>query len=200
MTSTPIDTFLDTLTTEDDALDAITAIRERFNFTGTLFTGTDVEDQVDLLTIHSPAWRKRGNDFTDAFVGAIVKEIQSGYEYRRLGDILAERGNETLGDTAAHTVKLLEDGGHLHYDAQLLVNRDSDSILGPVMERRAFATATEAFGWARQYVGTKAVACIPLAEADHLFDESLLEFTVSQVALVVRDGGTQLARFVSELN
>lgn len=200
MTTTPTDTFLDTLTTESDALDAITAIRERFNFTGTLFTGTDVEDQVDLLTIHSPAWRKRGHDFTDAFVGAIVKEIQSGYEYRKLGDILAERGNETLGDAAVNTVGLLEDGSRLHYDAQLLVDRDSDNTLGLAVERHDFATATEAFEWARQYVGAKAVACTQLAEADHLVDEPLLEFTVSQVALVVRDGDTQLARFVSELD
>lgn len=200
MTTTPTETFLDALTSEEDALDAITAIRERFNFTGTLFTGTDVEDQVDSLTIHSPAWRKRGHDFTDAFLGSIVKEIQSGYEYRKLGDILAERGNETLGDAAVSTVGLLEDGNSYDYDAQLLVDQDSDNTLGLAMERSGFATANEAFQWARQYVGTKAVACVPLAESDRLFDDYALALQVSQVALVVRHGETQIARFVSDLN
>lgn len=195
MTYAPVEALLGTITSESDALDTIIAIRDRFGFTGTVFTPSEVEGMAsDVLS-------EQGNDFADAFYASVAQTVIGEYEFRKLGDMLSERGNITLGDAVASYAEALEDGNGYEFDALLLVDRDSDDPQSEALERRGFSTSQAAFQWARQYVGSPASVCIPLTEADRLLNEPALGLPVIEVGLVVRGvDGRHIARYVSNLS
>lgn len=177
--------FLGTLTNEADALDAITAIRERFNFTGTLFTPTDVSDMAGNVLSNFDA-----ADFEEAFRDGIVQEVTHGYEYRKLGDILSERGNETLGDAVVSAVSLLEEGTGYTFTVRLLVYRDIEPPLFPAIDRAGFTSATDAFQWARSRMGTLVTS--PTDGVESLVLDTAVGQCVEGFSLAVMDGDVQV--------
>lgn len=176
MTTTPTETFLDTLATEDAALDAIHAIRERFGFTGITFTA----DDVAAMTASALSWHPR--EFSDAFFSSVIATVQGSREYRDLADTIVDSGNQALGDAMERTVGLLEDGNGYTYGAQLLVERGG--ALVPALGRDGFSTALAAFRWARQ--------CVAAVSRAHPASKA------TRIGLLVQHDGQQLGKFVSK--
>lgn len=170
MTALAIDAFIDGLDS-DDALAVISAIRDRFGFTGTLFTPEDISSMA-IAALH-----EHPEAFAAALTPALTQHVREGYEYRKLGDILAERGNETLGDAVTQAVGLLEAPGHYSYVPVLYVAEDGQQK--PTIECTGFDTALAAYAWATTTVGTT-LSDVEAAQG------SPLGLVVSQVALSVR--------------
>lgn len=197
MTALAIDAFIDGLDA-DDALAVVTAIRDRFGFTGTLFT------PEDITSITAAALEERPAQFAAAVTPAISAHVRDGYEYRKLGDILAERGNETLGDAVTQAVGLLEDGTRYGYHPVLYVAVEEG--VEAVMDTDAFDDAAAACDWAGALVGHSVRDALAAAEAVDMRtsvrpwrDGAFLDGEVVQVAVAVRQRDqdeAEVARFV----
>lgn len=78
--------------TEDEAIDTIHALRARFDWSGTEFMHSDVEEMVrEQLISHLLVP-------TDEQIAELVEQITGGYAYRKLADRFAELGNQILLD------------------------------------------------------------------------------------------------------
>lgn len=186
MTITPTEAFLSTITTESEALDAISDIKARFNLTGTLFTPTDVSDMVYSAM---PAF-VTDSAFQEALCAGVVDNVTREYEYRKLGDILSERGNDTLAGAVDSVLGLLEDGAGYTFTVRLLVYRDPQPPLFPAIVRAGFPTATEALQWAQARMGT--MVKHPTHSAETLAFSEAVGQCVEGFSLAVMRGDTQM--------
>jgi len=78
---------------EDAAHSLVHRLRDRFDWAGTYFCRTDVEDAV------RDALLEREEEKTEARVSELTDKVMGSRYYRKLGDRFAERGNETIADT-----------------------------------------------------------------------------------------------------
>lgn len=101
MTATPVEEIASAIETEDQALEVIASLRAKFDLSGTEFVRKDVRDAVDNVLSEVP------EEVAEFMAPHYVQAILDGTYWNRLQDILAERGNEHLGDAAADTVGAL---------------------------------------------------------------------------------------------
>lgn len=86
------DEFIDSIKTEDDALDAIHRLRTKFDMSGTMFVRQDVTHAVINVMSEAP------EEVAEFMTPHIVQEVMDDTRWKRLQDTLAERGNEAVGD------------------------------------------------------------------------------------------------------
>lgn len=83
------------LRTEEQAMNAISHIRNRFDMVGTEFVKADVEDHLRNTLSELP------DDVVEFLTPIYVQEMVGGASWRALRDIIVARGNEHLSDSVA---------------------------------------------------------------------------------------------------
>lgn len=185
--------FIDTLTTEDDALDAINAIRARFDLAGTVFCTADVTETVRA------ALAEDHPDLADALAPDIAERVKDTYYWRKLGDIMSDRGGETIADAVTDACGPLAGDADAEYTAQLLVQHGQTHIVA--IEGIGFFDAGTAYTWAAGHLGSSVATVLESRpnECDlHVPTDALFHGTIESIALMVKTSDSHNpARFVA---
>lgn len=185
--------FIDTLTTEDEALDAINAIRARFDLAGTEFCLADVTEAV------REALREADPALAEAFTSDITERVKGTYYWRKLRDIMAERGSVTIADAVAEACGPFTDDSGAEFAAQLLVQHGKTHVAA--IEGVGFHDPAAAYTWAAGHLGSSVVTVLDSRpdECDlHVPTDALIHGTIESVALrVTTEHGLTPARFVA---
>ena len=92
---TPAQALADQITDQDQALEVFHALRDRFCWSGTVFTADDVNNIVEAIIDAEDQPHLYG------YANALRDEVVNGYAYRRLADRMSELGNALLTDDVA---------------------------------------------------------------------------------------------------
>lgn len=84
----------------NEALELLTALRNRFEWSGTMFTPDDVESQVEEAL-------EGKDEYLAAYSRALRDEVLGSYEYRKLDDQMSEGANEALYEAALSSPLLM---------------------------------------------------------------------------------------------
>lgn len=183
--------FIDTLTSEDEALAAINALRARFDLAGTEFCTADVTEAV------REALREADPALAEAVTSDITERVKGTYYWRKLRDIMAERGSVTIADAVAEACRPLTDGEEV--TAQLLVTHGQAHVVA--IEGLGFHDAEVAYTWASGHLGAQVATVLDSRPEDcdlHVPTSSLTHGTIDGIALVAgTTSGDEQARFVA---
>lgn len=172
--------FLDSIQTEDEALEVISSICRDFNFANITYCTGDLTELVEGYLGGYP------RDFVDAFAGSVTAEVKTFYAWRKFDDVISSRAGDAIRDAAMDGAGLLEDDAR-DYLPQLLVTKAGR--LTPVVEGTPFDDPSEAHEWAKGHVGSTGLDVLssrPVECDVTVVDESLIGLPVEQVALVCR--------------
>lgn len=176
--TTTLNDFIATLATEDDALEAINAIRARFDLAGTMFCTADVTETArEAIGEDHP-------DLADALVAALTERVKGTYYWRKLGDIMSERGSETIADAVAETCHPLT-SDDAEYSAHLCIMRGGQLVTA--VEGLGFRDAQVAYTWAAGHLGSQVSTVLESRPKNcdlHVPTSALLHGTIEGVALV----------------
>lgn len=123
MTATPTEEIISGIETEEQALEAISSLRAKFDMRGTEFTREDIKDAVDSTLSEAP------EDVAEFLASCFVQVILDDPYWKRLPDVLSERGNEVLGDAAADACGLLASVGPGLGCTILVTSHDADGAV-----------------------------------------------------------------------
>lgn len=152
----------ETITTQDDALALIAALRHKFGMVGTTFTRADLDDALSdaIRDVHDrgvPEEVEAATALEEARDQLLDLGVET-YEFRRLGEVLATCGNGTLSEAGENLL-----------DSLVRPPSGTVFILDPEGAREEFKTLGEAVERGREGEGEFAVqARVPHGDPESL--------------------------------
>lgn len=184
----------DQVQTEEEALSLFHVLSARFDWSGTVFTPEDVRNEVQTIL----DGQGDEHEYLDAYAQALESEVLGSYEYRKLGDGMSERGNETLSDAVVFS-PLFREGEGITFCVVLGVD-DERAIRTEAVEVGPFDSSQRA-----HEAGLAGVSKVAEAQEDNpmaeflVSDEKLIAAEVKGFSLVVVRDGETLAEYPAML-
>lgn len=181
--------------TPEEALHLIATLRSRFDFVGTDFTPRDVTLAVD---------DHAGSSGLDKHYRIeIIESLQGDYTYVKLGDRLAELGNEIIADEARTMAALLEDSPFKLFTYGVTLYAQGDGpCFEDIVKVVGFTCAQDAHKWGASCIGSKAGDVLseghPLAERVTNADDAMGSEIVGMRLIVFNASGGEEAEWVAE--
>lgn len=181
--------------TREEAFALIHALRDRHSLVGTEFSVEDVTDAIaSHLDGHDPS-------VIEAFSDHIASEIMAEYTWRKMGDLLAERGNEALGEAVSEAIPFT---GILTADldrsfAIVLGTDDSEGCRTSVIEIGGFETPDDAVAKALSLIGQTGARILSTEPAAEPLSNDLLDRPTRGYSLAIIENGATRAEFPATL-